>query len=267
MFTTVKRGLAPALLALALLAMPAAGSNASDGPLQQKVQQEISKKKQWNNVKATVSDGVVTLAGNTKTYADKQKAERKAEHVDGVRSVVNQITVDAGSVGDDQLFQTIADKLRYDRVDEGVLLGVGRGNNNVTAGNTFNSFNVDVKNGVVTLSGNARTEADAASAVAIVEHTEGVRDVIDNIEVAPASGMDDELRVRVARAIYGDPVLGKYAMDPQRPIRIIVQNGRVTLDGMVMNEMDKNVAGIRANGVSGVFAVKNDLMVANQQAR
>jgi len=263
MFMTFKRVVAPALLALALLAVPAVAKSGNDGSLQQKVQQEIGKKKQWSNVQVAVADGVVTLTGKTKTYADKARAERKAEHIDGVRAVVNQIAVDAGSVSDDQLFQTIADKLRYDRVDQGVLMGVNR---NVTAGNTFNSFNVDVKNGVVTLSGNARTDTDAASAVALVENTPGVKDVIDNIEIAPASGMDDQLRIQVARAVYGDPVLSKYAMDPQRPIRIIVENGHVTLDGMVLNEMDKNVAGIRANGVSGVFSVKNNLMVANQSA-
>ncbi|MDP9267878.1 MAG: BON domain-containing protein [Acidobacteriota bacterium] len=266
MLTTVRRVLAPALLALLLLAIPAAAKsgNTSDGPLQQKVQQELGKKKQWSNVHATVADGVVTLTGTVKTYADKQRAEHKAEHTDGVRAVVNQIVVDAGSASDEQLFQTIADKLRYDRVDQGLIMGVNR---NVTAGNTFNNFNIDVKNGVVTISGNARTDTDAASAVALVENTPGVKDVIDNIEIAPASIMDDQLRIRVARALYGDPVLSKYAMDPQRPIRIIVENGHVTLDGMVLNEMDKNVAGIRANGVSGAFSVKNNLMVANQQPK
>jgi hyperosmotically inducible protein len=265
MLDNVKKTLVPALMALVLLAMPAAAkSGANDGQAQQKLQQELGKKKQWADVKATVQDGVATLTGTTRTYADKQKAERKAEHMDGVRSVINNVQVNGGNVSDDELFQNIADKLRYDRVDQGVIMGVNR---NVTAGNTFNSFNVDVKSGVVTISGNARTDADAASAVALVENTPGVKDVIDNIEVAPASGMDDQLRVRVARAVYGDPVLSKYAADPQQPIRIIVENGHVTLAGMVLNEMDKNVAGMRANQVSGVFSVKNDLQVPNQQAR
>jgi hyperosmotically inducible protein len=141
-------------------------------------------------------------------------------------------------------------------------MGVSR---NVTAGNTFNNFSVDVKNGVVTLGGNARTESDKASALAIIENTPGVKDVIDNVEVAPASGMDDQLRVQVARAVYGEPGLQKYAMDPQHPIRIIVQNGKVTLEGVVLNEMDKNVAGMRASQVPGSFAVKNNLVAANQQ--
>ena len=265
MLIRMKQVMAPALMALMLVAtLPAVARGPNDAQLQQKIQQEVTKKKQWNQVTATVEDGVVTLTGTTRTYADKAKLERKVEHAEGVRSVVNRVQVAAGNLSDEQLFQTIADKLRYDRVDEGLIMGVNR---NITAGNAFNSFNVDVKNGVVTISGNARTEADAASAVALVENTPGVKDVIDNIEVAPASGMDDQLRIRVARAIYGDTVLQKYAMDPQKPIRIIVENGHVTLEGQVLNEMDKNVAGIRANEVSGVFSVKNNLQVANQQPR
>jgi len=250
----------------ALLALPAAaqmGGGGKDAQVQQAVQEQLGKKKQWKDVKASVSDGVVTLTGRTQTYADKERAEKKVERVGGVSGVINRVEV-AGNVPDQELFETIADKLRYDRVDQGIILGSSR---NVTAGNTFNSFNVDVKNGIVTISGNARTDADAASAIAIAESTPGVKDVIDNIEVAPASIMDDQLRIRVARAIYGDPVLSKYAMDPQHPIRIIVQNGKVTLEGMVLNEGDRNIAGIRANGVSGVFSVTNNLAVADQKAR
>jgi osmotically-inducible protein OsmY len=260
----VKRVLAPALLA-GLLALPAVAqpqkSGANDAQVQQEVQKELNKK-QWKDVQTNVSDGVVTLTGTVATYNDKARAERKAEHAKGVSSVVNKIEVNAGNVSDDQLYQTIADKLRYDRVDQGIIMGVSR---NVTAGNTFNNFNIDVKSGVVTISGNARTDADAASALALIENTPGVKDVIDNIEVAPASAMDDQLRLRIARAVYSDPVLQKYAMDPQAPIRIIVQNGHVTLAGMVLNDMDKNVAGMRANQVAGAFSVKNDLMVANQR--
>ncbi len=261
----VKRVLAPVLLA-GLLALPVAAQQkgGNDAQLQQDVQKELSGKKQWKNVQVNVNDGVVTLSGTTDTYNDKMRAERKAEHAHGVSSVVNKIDVSAPNVNDDQLFNTIADRLRYDRVDEGVIMGVNR---NVQAGNTFNNFTVDVKNGVVTLGGNARTDADRASALAIVENTPGVKDVIDNVEVAPASAMDDQLRLRIARAIYNDPSLQKYAMDPQSPIRIIVQNGHVELAGMVLNEMDKNIAGMRANQVGGAFSVKNDLLVANQKQK
>jgi hypothetical protein len=90
----------------------------------------------------------------------------------------------------------------------------------------------------------------------------GVKDVIDNVSIAPTSQFDDGIRLRVLRAVYGDPVLNKYAIDPARPIRIIVANGHVTLYGEVDSKMDKNVAGIRASGVFGAFTVDNKLQVA-----
>jgi len=71
----------------------------------------------------------------------------------------------------------------------------------------------------------------------------------------------DELRLRLFRAIYGYAALEKYALGTIKPIRIIVKNGRVTLEGVVDNETDKNLANIRANGVSGVFSVTNNLQV------
>jgi osmotically-inducible protein OsmY len=76
--------------------------------------------------------------------------------------------------------------------------------------------------------------------------------------------MDDRIRVAVYRSVYGFPSLNKYAIDPAQPIRISVQNGNVTLFGQVDSQSDKDAAGIRANSVSGVFHVTNDLQVAGQ---
>ncbi len=73
--------------------------------------------------------------------------------------------------------------------------------------------------------------------------------MVANISIEPVSPFDDGLRLRTARAIYRDPVLSKYAMDPARPIRIIVENGHVTLYGSVDSTMDKTVAGMRANQI------------------
>jgi hyperosmotically inducible protein len=85
---------------------------------------------------------------------------------------------------------------------------------------------------------------------------------VDNqIEVLPPSGIDDGLRRQLFRAIYGYPMLEKYAMGVQKPIRIIVKNGHVTLEGVVDNDADKNAAGLRANGVPGIFSVTNNLRV------
>jgi hyperosmotically inducible periplasmic protein len=102
------------------------------------------------------------------------------------------------------------------------------------------------------------TKSDAENAV---KHIEGVEKVDNQIEVLPTSPFDDRLRRRLFRAIYGFPALEKYSLGVQKPIRIIVKNGHVTLEGVVDNEGDKNFAGMRANGVSGSFSVTNNLAV------
>ncbi|MFZ0957295.1 MAG: BON domain-containing protein [Candidatus Sulfotelmatobacter sp.] len=103
------------------------------------------------------------------------------------------------------------------------------------------------------------TKSDAENAV---KHIEGVEHVDNQIEVLPPSPMDARLRLRLFRAIYGYPALQRYALGVQKPIRIIVKNGRVTLEGAVDSQADKNLAGIRANGVSGIFSVDNNLQVS-----
>jgi osmotically-inducible protein OsmY len=77
--------------------------------------------------------------------------------------------------------------------------------------------------------------------------------------------MDDQIRMRVARAVYGYTSLSKYAIDPAKPIRISVQSGNVSLYGMVNSQADKDTANIRANGVAGIFSVNNYLQVAGQE--
>ena len=101
-------------------------------------------------------------------------------------------------------------------------------------------------------------KSDAENAV---KHIEGVERVDNQIEVLPPSPMDDRIRQRLFRAIYQYSALQKYELGVQKPIRIIVKNGHVTLEGVVDNDADKNLAGIRANGVSGTFSVTNNLQV------
>jgi osmotically-inducible protein OsmY len=238
------------------LALPAFSQQRSSqgGKYDQQIQQEITKalqKDKFQNVHAAVEDGVITLQGTVKLLIDKLDADKKAHHVDHVQGVNNLIQVE-GNVSDSQLRSQLADKLRYDRVGYGIA---------------FNALNLDVNNGVVTISGNVRDYPSRDSALAIVETTAGVKEVIDNITVAPTSNFDDELRVRLARAIYGHPALQKYAIDPQAPIRIVVDNGHVTLYGVVDSQMDKTIAETQAKSVSDVFSVDDKLVVANQQIK
>ena len=105
---------------------------------------------------------------------------------------------------------------------------------------------------------NPTVKSDAENAVKKIE---GVERVENQIEVLPVSPMDDGLRRRLFRSIYGYAPLQKYALPTIKPIRIIVKNGHVTLEGVVDSEGDKNIDGLRANSVSGVFSVTNNLVV------
>lgn len=124
----------------------------------------------------------------------------------------------------------------------------------------YMAFNVDA-NGNVTLSGDVTNPVVKSDAGNVVKRIEGVEHVNNQIQVLPASFFDDGLRVRLFRTIYGYPTLQKYALGVNKPIRIIVDNGHVTLMGVVDSEMDRNIAGIRASGVPGTFSVDNELKV------
>ncbi|MFZ0760720.1 MAG: BON domain-containing protein [Candidatus Sulfotelmatobacter sp.] len=125
----------------------------------------------------------------------------------------------------------------------------------------FDNIAFKVDGDTVTLLGQVVRPTLKSDAGNVVKRVEGVEKVDNQIEVLPLSPMDSGLRRRLYRAIYGYPALQKYAMGVQKPIRIIVKNGHVTLEGVVDNEGDKNLAGVRANGVPGIFSVTNDLQV------
>lgn len=139
-------------------------------------------------MKAAVEDQIVTLDGSVNLYIDRENLEKKVKKMKNVDGVRNHVQIQS-NVPDDQLRQTLADRLRYDRVGYGIA---------------FNAITLDVKDGVATIQ--------------------------------------------------------RYEMDPQKPIRIVVENGHVTLYGVVDNAMDKQIAGTQANSVPGVFSVDNQLI-------
>jgi hyperosmotically inducible protein len=127
--------------------------------------------------------------------------------------------------------------------------------------NVFDNLKYSVSGYEVTLSGQVSNPTLKKDAENVVKHIEGVEKVNNQIEVLPLSTMDQELRLRLYRAIYGFAALEKYAMPVIKPIRIIVKNGNVTLEGVVDSQGDKDLVNLRANGVSGVFSVTNNLVV------
>ena len=243
------------VLVISSASLPALANTGSasryDAAIQSKVSQLLTKD-EFRNVQASTEDGIVTLQGSVDRYRAKLDAEkkvRKADHVQGVRDLLDAA---GASIPDSELQAKLARKLAYDRVGYG---------------DVFNSLTLGVKDGVVTLGGEVINYPDRDSAIGLVQNEPGVKDVVANIKVLPTSIFDDQLRLRLARMIYGDPVLSRYAIDPQVPIRIVVDNGHVTLLGVVDSAMEKQIAGIRASSVFGAFSVDNYLTVAKPIAR
>jgi hyperosmotically inducible protein len=125
----------------------------------------------------------------------------------------------------------------------------------------FDNIAFKVDGDTVTLMGQVVRPTLKSDAENAVKRIEGVERVSNQIEVLPPSPMDDQLRLRLYRTIYGEPGLEKYALGVQKPIRIIVKNGHVALEGVVDTQGDKDLAGIRAKTVPGSFSVDNHLQV------
>jgi osmotically-inducible protein OsmY len=244
------RKLAGTILAVGLLGATLVAETATaaryDNDIQTTVTQKLAAKNQFSNVKATVEDGIVTLTGTVDLYQRKLDAAKLARKTSKAQGVRNLITVAGPTVTDAQLEQKLATKLTYVRVGYD---------------NTFDYFALGVKDGVVTVEGQDRTGIGRDEAMADIANMPGVKDVVDKISIAPTSNFDDRIRLSALRAIYGDSVLSRYAMDPARPIRIIVANGHVTLYGAVDSAMDKQLAGMKAGQIPGAFSVDNKLQV------
>jgi hyperosmotically inducible protein len=237
-------------LSSSLLLAQQASVRRYDSAIEQQATRKLAAKKQLSRVQSSVEDGIVTLTGTVDLYQQKLdagKLARKLAHASGVR---NLIAVAGPAVSDEQLQAKLNEKLWYDRIGYD---------------NLFNYFTLDVKGGVVTVGGETYNDVARDSALAIVDDMAGVKDVIDNVRIAPVSPFDDGVRLRAARAIYRDPVLSRYAIDPTLPIRIIVDRGKIGLYGTVNTKMDKQIAGIRAGQVFGAFAVENHLVVGNSE--
>jgi hyperosmotically inducible protein len=224
-------------------------ANRYDATIKAKVAQQLATKNEFHNVQATVEDGIVTLRGRVDLYQHKLDAARKIRKTQNVQGVRNLIVVNGKNVADAELAAQLDRKLYYDRIGYD---------------NAFNYVTASVESGVATLTGETRTDVDRDSALALVDNTPGVKDVVDNTKVAPVSNFDDDIRIRALRAIYRDPVLSRYAIDPAKPIRIVVDRGTLSLYGVVGSAMDKQIAGMRASQVFGAFTVQNKLEVAKK---
>jgi osmotically-inducible protein OsmY len=234
------------LLSASLFAQTSsAGRN--DATIQTSVTKKLDDNQKFKNVKSNVEDGIVTLTGTVDLYQDKLDAAKSAKKQKNVNGVRNLIEVAGPAVSDARLHEELSKKLYYDRVG--------------WYDSAFNYYTLTVKDGVATIGGQTYNEVGRDSALAIAYRMPGVKDVVSELKVSPVSMFDDNLRRRTVRALYGDSALGKYAVDPARPIRIIIDGGHVSLYGEVISAMDKQIAGMRVGQIPGVFSVENNLVV------
>ena len=250
---TTKKAIFSSLLMVGLLGTSLFAQSSSagryDATIRTSVTHKLTDNQKFHNVKSSVEDGIVTLTGTVDLYQDKLDAAKAAKKQKNVQGVRNLITVAGPAVTDEQLHEQLAKKIYYDRVG--------------WYDSAFNYFTLSVKDGVVTIGGETYNDVGRDSALAIAYRMPGVKDVVSEVKVSQVSIFDDNLRSRTARALYGDSVLSRYAIDPARPIRIIVDGGHVSLYGTVISPMDKQIAGMRAGEVPGVFSVENNLVVDN----
>ena len=157
------------------------------------------------------------------------------------------------------LFSTLAvGAVAQDRRDLRVADDVGRAVRQYAQYTIFDDVSGRVDGGIVTLDGKVTMPYKKTDLERLVGRIDGVRELKSTIEVLPVSIYDDELRSRVSRAIYGNPSFWTYAAMANPPIHIIVQNGRVTLTGVVNSDVDRMLARSLATG-RGELSVKNEL--------
>ena len=193
-----------------------------------------------SGVSVAVRDAVVMLSGVTRSVWAKKHAIRQAQQIEDVRGVVSDLTVEQAES------------------DELISIQIGERLRQYTFYTIFDEVDGTVKDGFVTLAGRVTGPHKAQEIGELASRVYGVQDVKNEIRTLPVSSFDDRLRVAIERAIYTDSVLQHYANLVNPPIHIIVENGHVTLSGVVSFEMERLKAESLARG-AGPFTVENKL--------
>ncbi|HEY5618569.1 MAG TPA: BON domain-containing protein [Vicinamibacterales bacterium] len=199
------------------------------------------------SVGVSVVSGIVTLRGTVPTLWIKQRAVEETGKVDDVISVVSELSVPLGE-SDDRIAAQVATKLqRY------VFFTI------------FDDANVEVHDGIVTLTGRVTMPYKAEAFADLAAHVPGVQDVRNDVRTLPVSLFDDQLRYAVARQIYGDDLFVRYAIQVNPPIHVIVERGNVTLTGVVNSEVERRKAEAIARNTFSVMSVTNKLRIDREE--
>ena len=192
-------------------------------------------------VSVSVESGIVTLRGTVPTLWMKERAREEALRAADVITVLSDVTVARGE-SDEVLAALVAKRLqRY------VFFSI------------FDDADVEVDNGVVTLTGRVTMPYKAEAFADLAARVPGVQEVRNDVQTLPVSTFDDQLRYAVARRIYGNELFVRYAIQPNPPVHIIVEHGRVTLTGVVFSEVERRTAEVIARSTFAVMGVTNKL--------
>jgi len=244
------RGLMGGLLSLVGAFLLAAPAWASDADLQRRVEDRLAKAglAERGNVQVSVKDGVVALDGFALTVDARRDAE-KAARKESKRVESRLVVRPEEAVSDAQVEQRVADAILQEP-----RYGV------------FDSVGVAVQDGVVVLQGSVHQPWLKDSFDQRVARVEGVRDIKNEIRIAPASNYDDRLRAQLYRRIYGDDMFVRYSNWADPPIRIVVENGNVTLNGIVNSSVEQARLGMIARGTPA-FKVTNAVEVESEREK
>jgi hyperosmotically inducible protein len=194
-------------------------------------------------VSVSVASGIVTLRGTVPTLWMKERAREEALKVADVIAVLSNVTVARGE-SDEILADLVAKRLqRY------VFLSI------------FDDADVEVDNGVVTLTGRVTMPYKAEAFADLAARVPGVQEVRNEVRTLPVSTFDEQLRYAIARRIYGDDLFARYALQANPPVHIIVEHGHATLTGVVFSEVERRTAEVIARSTFAVMGVTNKLRI------
>jgi osmotically-inducible protein OsmY len=218
-----------------------AGDN-RDADIRAAVEERLAER-DIRGIDVTVEGGVVTLSGTVRNVWQNDRAIEKAREVDGVVSVVDRLEVM---------------EVESERI---MAMDIAQGIRNSVYFTIFDNVDMEVNDGVVTLTGQVTMPHKAEEFEELAARVDGVREVRNEIETLPASSRDDRLRMEVARNIYADSVFWQYAVQVRPPIHIIVERGHVTLVGVVGSQLERVRAEMLARQTFGVMGVENQLRI------
>lgn len=198
------------------------------------------------DVKVEFENGVATLTGSVDRIGVKNDAERAALKDGDVQSVVNQITVNPGDAG-----------------PEGIIQDARKSILTYPFYTIYDNIVFQMRGNDLTVSGQVTQPYKKSDIGNFLEHVKGVTEFTNNLQVLPVSTFDDQLRIQIARAIYNDPLFMNYRNQANPPIHIIVDNGNVTLEGVVNSAIDRAAAERDARFAGTFFSLKNNLRVEN----